>query len=307
MPPRFKASDESLNRKGFWVLSKGIKLPKTGIVPVFYNHETNTRLPIGKAENFKYEEDGSLTCDIIFDMQDKFAQEVALKVDGGFVNSCSMGIVVTETSKAKKFLKLNQLKHTVISCFLYELSITPIPANENAVKLRADEADSLEASFELPDINYNPKMETLKELLKARGIALQTLGLADDASEEAIMAAIQKLAAQKAPEEVPLTTEEKLADKVIAYGKMIGVVNDENEPHYKKLALADSESTMGILSLSVDGKKGKNTEPVKDTDKDVKLTALVELLKGKQDLNLKEGNEQNKPKAKTLAERLLVS
>jgi HK97 family phage prohead protease len=310
MPPRrFKVSDESLNSKGYWVLTKGIGIPASNTVPLFYNHELEGKLALGKWKNFRFEEDGSLTAEVEFDEQDSFALELQRKVDAGFITMCSMGFLVVESSKDKKLLKPGQARPTVTKSRLLEISVCPIGSNENSVKLSAEQTEDV--MLPIIEQNENRKMETLKELLKARGIALQTLGLADDATEEAIMAAIQKLAAQKATEEVPLTTEEKLADKVVAYGRMIGVVNTENEPHYKKLALADSESTMKILSfyVSIDevGKKGKNPESVKATDKDVKLTALVEFLKGKQDLNLQEGEGQNKPKAKTLAERLLIS
>ncbi len=305
MPPhnKFKASDESVNSKGFWVLTKGIELPKNGIVPVFYNHETSGKLPIGRAENFVYEADGSLTCDIVFDQSDEFAKTVERKVNEGFINSCSIGIIVKETSKDKSLLKENQTKYTVTKSRLSELSITPMPSNENALKLSAENGQVFELAELATKENKIKAMEDLQELLKKYGISLAELNLDDKATDEQIVAAIQqKLSATQTP--TPPTAEEALAAKVLVYGRKVAVVNDTNESHFKKLALSHPTETMEVIaSLATAQKPTADKNEGKESEKLTKLSEVLQELKQKQTPEQKGVGDLPKT-PKTLEQRL---
>ena len=84
---RFIISDESVNRYGYRILSRGMSTASFEKNPVvFYNHGTYN-LPIGKGKNLQHEPDGSITLDIDFDMEDEqlaamhvFAKQVAIAI-----------------------------------------------------------------------------------------------------------------------------------------------------------------------------------------------------------------------------------
>jgi arsenate reductase-like glutaredoxin family protein len=341
----FKASDESVNSFGYWVLTAGIEIPSTGFVPVYYNHETD-KLPIGKAYNFKKDANGNLTCDIELDEQDSFAMQVKSKLEGNYITACSMGIIVLATSKEAKFLKPNQTKETVVACRLVELSIAPIPSNANAIKLCGENG----SDYQLRDLPKNTDTEmNLKDILTTKGIDLTSLGLKDDATEEQIadaikklsdttktqapvqnidvkalvkekgvslaqlglkddakdtdiIAAIQKLADDDGEAKSP-TLAEKLANKVLAIGKLAGVVTNDNEAIFKKLALQDVETTSELIEkLAAVQAEQKTQKPVK-VEKS-KLSELAELLKMQ---NLKATNDDGNTTAKptTFSQRVL--
>jgi HK97 family phage prohead protease len=287
MPPRrFKVSDESINSKGYWVVTKGIVIPASGTVPLFYNHEVEGKLALGKWKNFKVESDGSLTAEVEFDEQDSFAVELQRKVDAGFITMCSMGFLVVESSKEKSLLKPGQARPTVTKSRLVEVSVCPIASNENAVKLSAEQTEDV--MLPIIELSVEQKEETnmnnLKELLSQKGVSLKDLNLPETATDVEIIAAIQNLAAKEtAPE---LTAAEKFADSVIAYGKLTGVVNEKNEASFKKLALADSDATMklieGLATDKLSAQKLATEQTNMPAATQVKLSELAaELLKQK--------------------------
>jgi HK97 family phage prohead protease len=337
----FKASDESINSYGYWVLTSGIEIPSTGVVPVYYNHDTSG-LPIGKAYNFKKDKQGNLTCDIELDEKDEFAMEVKDKIKGNYITGCSMGIIVKTTSNDTKFRKPNQTKETVIASRLVEVSVAPIPSNVNAIKLSAENGSDYVLN-DLPPINTDmnfkefiakkgitlvqlglkddasedeivnaikklsdnpPKVDELpknidvKALLKEKGVSLAQLGLKDDAKDADIIEAIKKLAVdeqQPAP-----TVEEKLADKVVALGRLSGVVNDDNAEYFKKLAVADMEATSSLIEKLAATKKVEQEK--KSTVDKAKLSELVEILKA----NAGEaGKSTEKAAPKNLSQRII--
>jgi HK97 family phage prohead protease len=244
MPPRrFKVSDESINSKGYWVVTKGIAIPASGTVPLFYNHEVEGKLALGKWKNFKVESDGSLTAEVEFDEQDSFAVELQRKVDAGFITMCSMGFLVVESSKEKSLLKPGQARPTVTKSRLVEISVCPIASNENAVKLSAEQTEDV--MLPIIELKEENNMQNLRELLNQKGLSLKDLNLADDATDEQIIAAIQKLTVKESVAE--LTTAEKLVDSVLKYGKLTGIVTEQNETYFKKLALADSDATIQLI------------------------------------------------------------
>jgi HK97 family phage prohead protease len=246
MPPRrFKVSDESINSKGYWVVTKGIEIPLSGTVPLFYDHEVEGKLALGKWKNFNVESDGSLTAEVEFDEKDSFAVELKRKVDDGFITTCSMGFLIKESSKEKQFLKAGQIRPTVKKSRLVEISLCAIPSNENAVKLSAEQTEDV--MLPIIELKEENNMQNLRELLSQKGFSLKDLNLADDATDEQIIAAIQKLAAPQAPEGGVLTVAEKLVDSVLKYGKLTGIVTEQNETYFKKLALADSDATIQLI------------------------------------------------------------
>jgi len=198
----FVLSDESVNSYGFRVLTSGIDLERFKKNPVMlwghirpWNGTDDIILPIGRWENLR-KEDGRLLGDPVFDMDDPFAAKIAKKVEKGFINACSMGIVKTELSEAPEYVLPGQTRMTVTRCILEEVSLADIPSNANTVslydekgniiELTADNADSAIGLLSTNNQNLNQKNMKL--------IAL-ALGLGESATEAEILAKVQELSA----------------------------------------------------------------------------------------------------------------
>jgi HK97 family phage prohead protease len=141
-------SDEGLNRYGTRILTAGIKIDSFKKNPVmFYNHD-RSKLPIGRWENIKKVE-GKLIATADFDAGDEFAKEVKRKLQDGYLNSASVGILVLATSNDPEIMLPGQSYGTITKCELLEVSIVDVPANGNAVKLYQKNAQGelLELSF----------------------------------------------------------------------------------------------------------------------------------------------------------------
>ncbi|TXI15746.1 MAG: hypothetical protein E6Q66_01120 [Pedobacter sp.] len=205
---RFIISDESVNRYGYRILSRGMSTSYFEKNPVvFYNHGTSS-LPIGKGKDLRYEPDGSITLDIDFDQEDEQALAVQKKAERGFLNACSVGIDVLETSADEAVLIAGQTRPTVTRCELLELSICGIPGNRNALRLNGIQTENIEHI--LPQIN---QQEKVKLNMKP---AFDSFDLPETAAEENIL---EQLAALE--ESDPDTTDPILArldaiDKKIA-------------------------------------------------------------------------------------------
>ncbi|MGL4908156.1 MAG: hypothetical protein ACRC3G_02380, partial [Bacteroidales bacterium] len=111
MAKRIVLSDESVNSYGFWVKTDGIDLTQFKRNPIMlwnhnrsYTDSTNTQLPIGKWSNIEVK-DGVLSAEPVFDLQDKFAAEIARKYEQGILSMASIGIAKIESTDATEFRK----------------------------------------------------------------------------------------------------------------------------------------------------------------------------------------------------------
>lgn len=168
-------SDESLNRYGTRILTRGIKLDNFLKNPVmFYNHDRN-RLPIGKWEGVK-KVDGKLAATPVFDIGDEFAKEVKRKFEEGYLNSASVGILVLGTSNEPELMLPGQSLPTITKCELLEVSIVDVPANANAVKLyhKAENGELMELSIDdFSKLSFSDMNEAKLLELEAKIDALQ--------------------------------------------------------------------------------------------------------------------------------------
>ena len=178
---RFIISDESVNRYGYRILSGGMSTASFEKNPVvFYNHGTFS-LPIGKGKNLQHEIDGTITLDIDFDMEDEQAVAVQKKAERGFLNACSVGIDVLETSTDESVVLAGQTRPTVTRSELLELSICGIPGNRNALRLNGVHTEDIEHI--LPRINYQTELNMKR--------VFEQLGLPETATEEDILAQLK--------------------------------------------------------------------------------------------------------------------
>ena len=179
---RFIISDESVNRYGYRILSRGMSTASFEKNPViFYNHGTYS-LPIGKGKDLQHEVDGTITLDIDFDMEDEQAVAVQKKAERGFLNACSVGIDVLETSTDASLVLTGQTRPTVTRSELLELSICGIPGTRNALRLNGVHTEDIEHI--LPRINHTKEELNMKRVF-------EQLGLPETATEEDILAQLK--------------------------------------------------------------------------------------------------------------------
>lgn len=202
---RFIISDESVNRYGYRILSRGMSTASFEKNPVvFYNHGTYN-LPIGKGKDLRHEPDGTITLDIDFDIEDEQAVAVQKKAERGFLNACSVGIDVLETSTDSTLVLAGQTRPTVTRSELLELSICGIPGNRNALRLNGVHTENIEHI--LPRINH-------KEELKMKRV-FEQLGLPETATEEDILTQLAALETDDLQDIDPIMARLDAMDKKI--------------------------------------------------------------------------------------------
>ncbi len=217
---RFIISDERVNRYGYRILSTGMNTTSFEKNPVvFYNHDTYS-LPIGKGKDLRHELDGSITLDIDFDAEDEQALAVQKKAERGFLNACSVGIDVLETSTDATVVLTGQTRPTVTRCELLELSICGIPGNRNALRLNGIQTENIEQI--LPRIN---QLKTLN--MKP---AFNSFELPETAADEAILDQLAALENENAQDFKPILKRLDAIEKKVAT-----LSNDQKEPRLRDL------------------------------------------------------------------------
>lgn len=223
---RFTISDERVNRYGYRILSAGMNTASFEKNPVvFYNHDTYS-LPIGKGKNLRHETDGSITLDIDFDQEDEQALAVQKKAERGFLNACSVGIDVLETSTDQSVLLPGQTRPTVTRSELLELSICGIPGNRNALRLNGVQTENIEHI--LPQINHQKELNMKP--------SFNSFNLPETAADEAIL---EQLAALKMDD---LQDIEPVLARLDAIEKKIEALSSSKkntEASQKQLRLSD--------------------------------------------------------------------
>jgi HK97 family phage prohead protease len=263
----FKISDESLNSYGFWVKSDGIDTVNFSRNPVMLFNHNKEAMPIGTWENLRVE-NGELLADAVFDMDDTLGKEVARKVEKGFIRGASMGLRIRRFSDDRSLIKEGQQRATLVESELTEVSVTAFPSNRNALKLydtsgevQLNEMDEIT----IPKMNINPKQSTMKEVMKK-------LGLSEDASQEAAMAAVEKLQGDVTQLRQHLNTA------FVKLGEATGAITDENRERMIRLAEKDYDLALSFLTPpnASDDKADKATPP----ESTLRLSDLIKELRG---------------------------
>lgn len=165
---RFQLSDESINSYGFWVVSAGIDLSSIQKnCPLFYNHRT-WELPCGHVENIELN-NGKLFGDIVIDGGNDIEREYIRKIEAGDIKGCSMGFEPIEWSDAPEYVKQGQSRAALTKSLAYEVSLTPLPANQNALALKnGNNALTLDANSNydfIPELKIQSNMKEIALLL----------------------------------------------------------------------------------------------------------------------------------------------
>lgn len=192
-------STSSLNSYGSRVLTEGIDTTQYAKNPILlWMHQRpmgDGPLPLGHVENLRTDGD-ALIGTPVFDLGDSFASEIARKWEQGDLKMVSAGLEIVATSDDPADLLPGQTRPTITKSKLVEVSIVDIGANDDALQLYSDCGTmvALGAGMDcevLPFLSYSTPTEVyMKEEI------LTALGLAEDASEQDVLEAVQTLKAQ---------------------------------------------------------------------------------------------------------------
>lgn len=130
-PIAFVFNDETIqNTYGFSIVTEGIDLTRFAKNPVMLSDHYNSNWNVmGKWYNFS--KNGSVLSGFPeFDTEDQWAKELSGKVERGFINACSMGIIFDSQN-----LTVIDGRLILTKCELVEVSIVPVPSNANSVRL----------------------------------------------------------------------------------------------------------------------------------------------------------------------------
>lgn len=135
----------TVNRYGFRLLPEGGRLNSYKKNPVLlYDHGSHGKqqhIPIGRLEVAL--QNGVLVGVPEFDMDDKFAAGIAKKWNKGYLNAGSVGFEPITLTGDPELILPGQTNETVSEWELLEVSITPLPADRDAVKLSLDKGQSV--------------------------------------------------------------------------------------------------------------------------------------------------------------------
>lgn len=184
----FIFNDETVeNSYGFSILTEGIDLTRFAKNPVMLSdHFNSNRSVIGKWNNVT-KEGAILTGLPEFDTEDPDTAVIAGKVNRGYINACSMGIIFDREN-----LTIIGGKVVLTKCELVEVSVVPIPSNANSVRLMhedgkvMDDTEIQELSLSIiPTLKKpesNLKIDNMKKIILSVA-ALMALGFKDQPTE----------------------------------------------------------------------------------------------------------------------------
>lgn len=238
--PKFILNDETQrNSYGFKIKTEGILLDRFQKNPVMLDGHSSANLSvIGFWENIQ-KENGILSAETSFDTEDPHAQNIASKVERGFIKGASMGI-----SFSKKDFSYENGELVLNHCEIYEASIVAIPSNAGALRLTMDGQEvskkemelfclSIEKEFkeDLNDIEKEFKKNSKKMKITLSQLSLLALGFSAQTKEiamEEIETAVLSLEKSKKDLEAKLLLSEEKVNVFI-----------EKEKQTKLLAIKD--------------------------------------------------------------------
>lgn len=135
---RFRASDDTVDRYDEVILADGWDFADYIRNPVVMLYHKYDDLPVGKATAIGVR-DGALYIDVEFDPEhiDARADTVLRKIDHGTISAGSVGFIpikcVMPNEDKELFEKYPGARRIYTKCSLLEWTITPVPANPNAL------------------------------------------------------------------------------------------------------------------------------------------------------------------------------
>lgn len=193
-------STSRLNAYGSRVLTEGIDTTQFEKNPILlWMHQRPFEggpLPIGHVENLRTDGD-ALIGTPVFDLDDTFAAEIARKWESGDLKMVSAGLEIVATSNDPADLLPGQTRPTITKCRLIEVSVVDIGANDDALQLYSPSGTKMTLGAGM-DSDVLPLLDKTKPNHFMNEQILTALGLAEDASEQDVLQAIQDLQTQVA-------------------------------------------------------------------------------------------------------------
>lgn len=176
------------------VLTDGMDIDQYNRNPVLlYMHRRGT--VIGYMKDVKREGD-DITGEPVFDEASEDSIRVKKQYEFGSIRMVSAGIDIIEMSDDPKYLLPGQKYETITKSKLFEVSIVDIGANDDAIALHRDGKIielGKDGDCQLPLLNNNNQKTNEMDLK----VLAKSLGLDENATEEAINAKIAELSADK--------------------------------------------------------------------------------------------------------------
>lgn len=231
----FNFNDETVeNTYGFSILTEGIDLTRFSKNPVMLSDHWNSNgYVIGKWQDVKKE--GSLLTGIPdFDTDDEDTAKIAGKVERGYINACSMGIIFDREN-----LAVIGSKVILTKCELVEVSIVPVPSNANAVRLMHADGKPMEEK-EIQELS----------LSVIPGIKNPELNLNIDNMKKVVLTVAAFIAlgfdAKAYPKEG--IEESELESKILGLSEKLGALTKENDA--LKLAAKNAQEAEAAAAKS---------------------------------------------------------
>ncbi|PZP42587.1 MAG: hypothetical protein DI598_16775 [Pseudopedobacter saltans] len=259
----FVISDETVNSHGFVTKTSGIDLSIAKVnCPAFYDHRT-WETPIGHWENFRVE-NNRLLGDVVIEGADDREKEYVRKIENGDIKGASFGADPYQWNDDPLQLTAGQTSPTLEKCQIFEVSITPLPANTACIALKKDgNVITLNANAQ------NNIVPSLKKEIDMKSIALK-LGLSENATESEILAELGKVQLAK-------KNAETIAENVLA--KAGEGLEESQKETYVILSKANPEHAIKFAEKCKAENIAATAEPIQsDTvklHKDVKVSDLI--------------------------------
>lgn len=188
---RFVLSDGgSINSNGYKVDINGLDLTRFKSNPVML-YEHNSKNVIGRWTDIK-KEDHKLTAIPEFDMEDTEVLSIVGKVERGFLNGASVGIILKEAKEIDGV-------PVVTKSELFEASIVSVPADACAVRLYNENLETL--TVDKLTLSIKQQKQVKDDFKDFYGQICIGLGLDKETEIESVLSAIKKFKTESEIEE----------------------------------------------------------------------------------------------------------
>lgn len=224
MAKTFVLHDETVNTKGFRMLTSGCNLEELKKNPVMLYMHNDWSRPIGRWENIRIE-GNQILADAVFDMEDKRENggaEVSSQVERDFIRMASIGAwPPEEVSYDESIMLPGQILATVTKWTAREASIVTIGSNHNTMVFydretgKQIELNDPSAIIRLMDSSpkiLNPKNDKMDELNQILNLADTATPVEKVAAVKAVIAERNQFKQEKEAAEIKLADIEKAAE-----------------------------------------------------------------------------------------------
>ncbi|MDI3319135.1 HK97 family phage prohead protease [Pinibacter soli] len=231
---RFLISDESVNTYGFAVRTAGIRLDNAmKNCPAFYEHDTD-EVPLGHWENFTVE-GIRLYADLVIEGANDIERTYIRKIQNGDMKGASIGADPITWNGDPQQLLQGQTLPWLEECDLFEVSLTALPGNKNALALKKDGA-----VIKLNSTNAPLFIKPLKKEEDMKQIALK-LGLPENATEQQIIDAVASI---QLSQQSTTATQQKIIEQ------LSNELEGDQKVFFVKLSKTSLPDALEFLTLS---------------------------------------------------------